>query len=149
MGLHVSSFYRWKKGSVPHERTIRQVATHLGIREDWLRDGEGEREARGVVNRLEDANLSEVAKDQAERERLSQSSTVFRPRRPTSPSQVAALNANLAATKRPEADLLQVMRTALERIQGEKEPLMRLGYVATMRTVLDELERRLSNEDFR
>ena len=143
LGLHVSSFYRWKTGSVPHERTIRQVADYLRIREAWLRDGEGEMNAPATANRIQEQILTAAAKEESEKDRLPESQAVFHSRRTPPSSQAATLNAHAAATKRSDVELIAVMRTALERIELEKEPLIKLGYIATARTILEEMERRL------
>jgi hypothetical protein len=41
-GVALSTYYRWRDGSVPHDRTAHSVATYLGVNADWLLRGRGD-----------------------------------------------------------------------------------------------------------
>lgn len=50
------------------------------------------------------------------------------------------------ASKLNEEELLKSIEMSTQKIRGETNPVMRLGYLNTIRTVLDDLERRLSED---
>lgn len=145
LGFHVSSFYRWKKGSMPQPRTIRLVAERLRVREEWLRDGEEPRDVQEQSSRLSSAPLSGFAKEKSDPERLEEPPPVLRNRPPAYSSTTAqappAINA--AAARLSVHQLEEMLYATAARIRDEREPLLKLGYLTTLKACVADLERRL------
>ncbi len=141
--MHLSSFYRWKKGSIPQDRTIRQVADCLRVRESWLRDGEGPMcEAEG--SRLSSVLDENEAKESADVHRLDDPSNVFRSRIPPQHQQAGRHALAAIMAKLSDSELEETIATTVTRLREESLPLMKLTYITTLKACADALERRLA-----
>lgn len=50
-GIALSTMYRWRD-SAPQTRTAKQIAEHLRVSEEWLREGKGEMESKIGVREM-------------------------------------------------------------------------------------------------
>lgn len=94
--------------------------------------------------RLSSAPLRGAEKESLAEERLAES-PVIRPRPSIAfqpPAAAPAINA--AAARLTPDQLEEILATSIQRLREEEEPLLKLGYLTTLKACAADLERRLS-----
>lgn len=88
----------------------------------------------------EDAAVRQRLRDESPADMLSHHS-----RRSSTPSSVRPLTAPaLITSKLTEAEILQSIEVSVMKMREDPNPVMRLGYLNTIRTLVDDMERRLA-----
>ena len=135
-----STVGRWLTGAHPQPSVLMRIADALGIRVEWLVDGEGE------IERNTQLDGDDGLKETQSPNRLRESPPVTRSRlafpQALQPPRTPALN--LASAKLTDAELEEILTTSLTRLKEEHIPVLKLGYLATLKACVNDLERRLS-----
>jgi hypothetical protein len=131
---------RWLTGAHPQPSVLMRIADALRIRSDWLVDGQGE------MDRNDQAEDEDGLKEPKIPNRLREPSTVLRShvssRLPTVPT--PAITA--AASRLTIHELESILTTSVSRLLEEEQPLLKLGYLATLKACVADMERRLADE---
>ncbi len=138
-GVPQTTVSSWLKGHLPRKFAAQALANSLGVSVDWLLRGEGDEfppteSSREAAYRLRegDENACEISPETAESGMGIYRRNLHRP-----------LAQGLApAAKFTDADLHRFVMDEAARLEKETHPLRRLSIVHSIRTTLDELERR-------
>lgn len=87
----------------------------------------------------------EEAKESGRKSRLTESPAVYRAIIPQSavPASLSTPALDAAASRLTEAQLEEILQTSIIRLREETEPILKLGYLTTLRACAADLERRI------
>ncbi len=93
--------------------------------------------------RLQTVTEGDAAKETAASHRLEQPSTVFRSRIPLQSPTPGHHALEAITAKLSNSEMEETILTTVTKLREEGPPLMKLGYITTLRACVDEIERRL------
>lgn len=134
--VNPSTVSRWLESTRPLPAVVSRIAQALQVQEKWLVDGLGE------MNQS-DESLSESSKEYAPESRLTDAQAVIRSRlsHAHSGAPIQAVASRLSVE-----ELEEMIISVVGRMQKESQPLIKLGYLTTIKACASDLERRLAED---